>query len=249
VGDYQHMGILPAAMRNFLALLGWSPGGDREIMTLDEMIRLFSFEGIQQKSAIFDIVKLTWMNSQYISNTPADELLRIIRPQLEARRVLSVVNDEERLLQVIDFVKARSHTTNELVFLVASRLDRGWWAFDDKARKEVQKNEKTFVIAWTIAKDELEKLPHEQWEPKLLEGYLRQAAERHGLTTKQFFQPIRIAVSGSTVSEPVNQLLSGVGPQEVVSRLEQVIRSWPAVPSTPAQIGPITFPTSAGKSS
>src|SRR3989449_560494 len=50
VGDYQHMGILPAAMRNFLALLGWSPGGDREIMTLDEMIQLFSFAGIQQKA-------------------------------------------------------------------------------------------------------------------------------------------------------------------------------------------------------
>jgi len=59
VGDYQHMGILPAAMRNFLALLGWSPGGDREIMTLDEMIRLFSFAGIQQKAAIFDRTKLS----------------------------------------------------------------------------------------------------------------------------------------------------------------------------------------------
>src|SRR6266481_2246142 len=68
VGDYQHMGILPAAMRNFLALLGWSPGGDREIMTLDEMIQLFSFAGIQQKAAIFDMTKLEWMNGQYLSS-------------------------------------------------------------------------------------------------------------------------------------------------------------------------------------
>src|SRR5207253_2444875 len=83
VGDYQHMGILPAAMRNFLALLGWSPGGDREIMTLDEMIQLFSFAGIQQKAAIFDMTKLEWMNGQYLSMTPAEDLYPLVAPQPE----------------------------------------------------------------------------------------------------------------------------------------------------------------------
>src|SRR6266704_1005523 len=83
IGDYQHLGILPAAMRNFLALLGWSPGGDREIMTLDEMVRLFSFEGIQQKSAIFDMTKLEWMNGQYLSAAAADELYPFVAPQLD----------------------------------------------------------------------------------------------------------------------------------------------------------------------
>src|SRR5258708_5975042 len=78
VGDYQHQGILPAAMRNFLALLGWSPGGDREIMTLAEMIELFSLEGIQSKAAIFDTAKLEWMNGQYLSMTSAEENSSII---------------------------------------------------------------------------------------------------------------------------------------------------------------------------
>src|SRR5207245_10676544 len=82
-GAYQHMGILPAAMRNFLALLGWSPGGDREIMTLEEMIQLFSFAGIQQKAAIFDMTKLEWMNGQYLSMTPAEDLYPLVAPQLE----------------------------------------------------------------------------------------------------------------------------------------------------------------------
>src|SRR2546426_8064740 len=77
------MGILPAAMRNFLALLGWSPGGDREIMTLDEMIGLFSLEGIQKKPAIFDMTKLEWMNGQYLSMASADELYPLVSPQLE----------------------------------------------------------------------------------------------------------------------------------------------------------------------
>ncbi len=74
VGDYQHQGILPAAMRNFLALLGWSPGGDREIMPEEEMIRLFTLEGIQKKAAVFDTTKLEWMNGQYLSALPAEEL-------------------------------------------------------------------------------------------------------------------------------------------------------------------------------
>src|SRR4026207_713370 len=75
VGDYQHLGILPEAMRNFLALLGWSPGGDREIMPEAEMIQLFSLDGIQKKPAVFDPPKLEWMNGQYLSALPADELL------------------------------------------------------------------------------------------------------------------------------------------------------------------------------
>jgi glutamyl-tRNA synthetase len=84
VGDYQHMGILPAAMRNFLALLGWSPGGDREIMSRDEMIALFSFEGIQTKPAIFDMTKLEWMNGQYLSASSAQELYPLVAPKHSA---------------------------------------------------------------------------------------------------------------------------------------------------------------------
>ena len=66
VGDYQDQGIFPAAMRNFLALLGWSPGDDREIMPEAEMIAAFSLEGIQSKPAVFDAAKLEWMNGQYL---------------------------------------------------------------------------------------------------------------------------------------------------------------------------------------
>src|ERR671923_225073 len=66
VGDYQHLGILPEAMVNFLALLGWSPGNDIEVMTVDEMIRRFSTEGLLRKAAVFDPKKLEWMNGQHL---------------------------------------------------------------------------------------------------------------------------------------------------------------------------------------
>jgi glutamyl-tRNA synthetase len=106
VGDYQEQGIFPAAMRNFLALLGWSPGGDREIMPEDEMIRLFTLEGIQKKAAVFDTTKLEWMNGQYLSALPAAELLQPVRRQL-ARMGVDGNGD---LAEMIDSVKARSRT-------------------------------------------------------------------------------------------------------------------------------------------
>ena len=78
VGDYQHLGILPQAMNNFLALLGWSPGGDREVMTMDEMVQLFSEEGLLKKAAVFDTKKLEWMNGQHLSRLPRDELAPLV---------------------------------------------------------------------------------------------------------------------------------------------------------------------------
>src|SRR6266511_2504674 len=82
VGDYQAKGILPDAMRNFLALLGWSPGGDQEILSMEELRTLFSLEGILKKPAVFDLTKLEWMNGQYLSAKSAEELYPLVQPQI-----------------------------------------------------------------------------------------------------------------------------------------------------------------------
>src|SRR5438876_4719011 len=118
VGDYQHLGILPGAMLNFLALLGWSPGGDREIMTIPEMIELFSVDGLQKKAAIFDPKKLEWMNGQHLSLLANEALAPLVidalvdaelatRDQLETRR--------NWLLSLIDLLKVRSRTIDDIV--------------------------------------------------------------------------------------------------------------------------------------
>jgi glutamyl-tRNA synthetase len=236
VGDYQHLGILPAAMSNFLALLGWSPGGDREIMTRDEMVQLFSFEGIQKKAAVFDTVKLRWMNSQYISALSAEELAGVVAPSLRDKGI-DPVTERERILRVIDYVKARSHTTLELADMVASRLSKEYWFghFDSKALEAFKKNQSTYLSCLAHAKEALEGLPKEGWQnTQYLEDHLRKSATTWNLSTKDFFQPIRIAVSGSTVSEPVNQLLSGVGPQ-ALERIEILIQDPNKIPSSSAQ--------------
>ena len=213
VGDYQHMGILPAAMRNFLALLGWSPGGDREIMTQDEMIQLFSFEGIQQKAAIFDMTKLEWMNGQYLSATPAEALYPLVSPHLAQ---YAVRGDREAILRAIAAVKTRSRTTLDVARQVAVRLDATHLQLDEKAKKEIAKDPAGYKASLEAS---LAALSGTEWTTTALEQRLRALAEERGVAAGKVFQPIRIALSGGTVSEPVNELLYVVGKDAALKRL------------------------------
>src|SRR5438128_6781726 len=217
VGDYQHMGILPAAMRNFLALLGWSPGGDREIMTLEEMIQLFSFAGIQQKAAIFDMTKLEWMNGQYLSATSAEELYPLVQPQLER---LGLNGNRDAVLKAIGAVKTRSRTTLDVARQVAVRLDPRFVAFDEKAKREIAKDPPGYRAALEAS---VGALRDADWSPEDLEKTLRALAEQRGVAAGKVFQPIRIALTGGTVSEPVNQLLYVIGKEAALKRLEAAL--------------------------
>src|SRR5213594_5038737 len=214
VGDYQHLGILPAAMRNFLALLGWSPGGDREIMTMEEMIQLFSFEGIQKKAAIFDMTKLEWMNGQYLSMAAAEALYPLVAPQLEK---LGVNGNREAVLKAIAAVKTRSRTTLDVARQVAARLDAKHVVFDDKAKKEISKDPAGYKASLEAS---LAALADTDWTPEQLERRLRALAETRGVAAGKIFQPIRIALTGGTVSEPVNELLYVVGRDAALERLK-----------------------------
>ncbi len=123
VGDYQQLGILPAAMRNFLALLGWSPGGDRELFfDLQEMIDVFSVENVQKKSAVFDTTKLEWMNGQHLNRMAGRELLPVIAPLLQAQGVDPAAIPPSRLAEITDVVTERSRTTLDVARQVTARL-------------------------------------------------------------------------------------------------------------------------------
>ena len=216
VGDYRDQGIFPAAMRNFLALLGWSPGGDREILPEPEMIRLFSLEGIQSKPAVFDVAKLEWMNGQYLSATPADELLEPVRRELGR---LGVPADGRDLRPLIDAVKARSRTIVQLAEQVAVRLDRTHVRLDPKAEQLVRKMGAQFPRSLEIAQQALDAVPAGEWSADRLLEVLKGAAEQNGLKLGDLLQPIRVVLTGSTVSEPVNELLAVIGREESIGRL------------------------------
>src|SRR2546422_524426 len=201
VGDYQHMGILPAAMRNFLALLGWSPGGDREIMTLDEMIQLFSFAGIQQKAAIFDMTKLEWMNGQYLSASSAEELYPLVAPQLEQ---LGLNGRKDAVLRAIAAVKTRSRTTLDVAKQVAVHLDTTFVQLDQKAAKEIAKDPAGYKASLEAS---LAVLRGADWTPETLEQRLRGLAEQRGVAAGKVFQPIRIAPTGGAGAGPGDELV------------------------------------------
>jgi glutamyl-tRNA synthetase len=218
VGDYQDQGIFPAAMRNFLALLGWSPGGDREIMPEAEMIEAFSLEAIQGKPAVFDTAKLEWMNGQYLSATPAAELLEPVRRQLDR---LGADPGTRDLLPLIDAVKARSRTITQLAEQVAVRLDGPRGAPDAKADALMKKMGGAFQESLRRAADVLGSLPASGWNADAILDALKASAESSGTKLGDAMQPVRVALTGSTVSEPVNELLAVVGRDASLDRLRR----------------------------
>jgi len=215
VGDYQHLGILPEAMRNFLALLGWSPGGDREIMSMEELRSLFSLDGILKKPAVFDTTKLEWMNGQYLTAKSAEELYPLVQPELAKLGLNGGKKDD--VLRAITAVKTRSRTTLDVARQVAVRLDGKFVTLDDKAQKEIAKDPAGYHAALAAS---IVALKNAEWTPAGLEKVLRNLAEQRNVAAGKIFQPIRIALTGGTVSEPVNELLAVVGKEAAVRRLE-----------------------------
>lgn len=217
VGDYQDMGILPAAMRNFLALLGWSPGDDLEILPEEEMIRRFSLEGIQSKPAVFDTTKLEWMNGQYISMASAESLTGPVRRQLER---LGTDPDGRALDALIDAVKTRSRTVTQLAEQIAVRIDPARIVRDEKATKLVAKMGPAFGESLSQARRALAEVGPDGWQADHLLEVLKATAEAGSIKLGDLMQPIRVALTGTTVSEPVNELLVVVGREESLRRLE-----------------------------
>src|SRR5690606_22789061 len=119
VGDYQHLGILPQAMVNFLALLGWSPGGEfEEVMTLDELVQAFSEEKLLRKASVFDPKKLEWMNGQHLSRIPLDEPGPRVTP-LIVKAGLATADElaarREWYLKLLDLLRVRSRLVDDIV--------------------------------------------------------------------------------------------------------------------------------------
>ena len=111
--EYRKMGYLPQAMVNFLALLGWSPGGDREILTPEEIVKEFTLERIGKTGAMFDLTKLNWMNNQYMKQASLEELLPVFQSALADRGWWSTELDPRWVGKVIELYKSRVDTVED----------------------------------------------------------------------------------------------------------------------------------------
>jgi glutamyl-tRNA synthetase len=216
VADYQHEGILPQAMVNFLALLGWSPGNDRELFfDLAEMVEAFSFEAVQKKAAVFDLKKLTWMNGEHLRHVGTARVAQLIAPDIAGL-------DPVRAEATITSVLPRSWTTLDVVRQVRIRAGLDPATPDEKAAAAIAKDPEGFQAALRMVVDLLRGTA--DWSVAGLDAQLRQLAEAQGLKPGAVMQPVRIVLTGATVSEPVNELLVLIGEDEALARLEAAIR-------------------------
>ena len=223
VGDYEHMGILPQAMLNFLALLGWSPGADREIMTVPEMIELFSTDGLLKKASVFDPAKLEWMNGQHLMMSAAAELAPRVTPAI-VRAGLATAEELERrrdwYLSLLDLLKVRSRTIDDIVKQTAPYLRRDVVYDPDAVAKQWKDRAATAELLSAIRQT---LVALRAWDTASMEDALRTLAETRGVTAGKLFQPLRVALTGVTVSPGIFDVLVLLGREQSLARLSAAL--------------------------
>ena len=223
VGDYQHMGILPEAMLNFLALLGWSPGNDIEVMSMDDMVRLFSDEHLSKKAAVFDPQKLEWMNGQHLARATAERLLPVVTRALEAAGLTTAADVEARrdwFAALIDLLKGRARTVDDIARMARPYLLERVEYDPDAVAKQWKDRDATIRIL-EAARDLLSK--ESDWSAAGLETAMRQMAEAIGVASGKVFQPLRVALTGLAVSPGIFDVLLTLGRERSVARVTDAI--------------------------
>ena len=223
VGDYEHQGLLPGAMLNFLALLGWSPGGDREVMTLQEMIELFTPDGLQRKAAVFDPKKLEWMNGQHLSRVPLEELEPQVTPSMIAAGLVStemIAKRREWYLSLLDLLRVRARTIDDIV-RQAEPYFRDTISYDPDAIAKNWKDPAAAADTLESARAALENAP--EWNAEILEATLRGLAESRGVAAGKVFQPLRVALTGMSVSPGIFEVLLMQGRELSLKRIRDAV--------------------------
>jgi len=237
VGDYQHEGILPGAMLNFLALLGWSPGNDIEVMSLDQMVELFNTDGLQKKAAIFDPKKLEWMNGQHLNLMTSAELVARVAPAMEAAGLATVAELEQRrdwFVALLDLLKVRARTMDDIVRQAVPYF-RDTITYDPDSVAKTWKDRAATADILARIRQALEETT--TWETGPLEESLRVLAEQLGLGEKagKLFQPLRVALTGLMASPGIFEVLLMLGRDRSLSRIDAAVgylRQASVIPST-----------------
>ncbi|MFL5612177.1 MAG: glutamate--tRNA ligase [Gemmatimonadaceae bacterium] len=224
VGDYRHMGILPQAMLNFLALLGWSPGNDIEVMTVPQMIEMFSTDGLSKKAAIFDPKKLEWMNGQHLSLLSSAALAPLVIDGLIEANLTTRGEIERRsewLIALIDLLKVRSRTIDDIVRQAAPYLAEHV-SYDAEAVAKQWKDRSATIEMLSSMRNTLATI--NKWDPQQMEEALRAEAERRGMGPGKLFQPLRVALTGLTVSAGIFDVLALLGRDRSLARIDEATK-------------------------
>lgn len=215
--EYRQQGYLSQALVNFIALLGWAPGGDREILSLKDIIKEFDIKNVKSVNAVFDIEKLNWMNGQYINKMQNEELLELLLLDFKQRWKIVDVADKKWLLKVISLFKERSNTL----------VDFTKWAeiiFDEEMKWDQDAVNKRLRIekGGDILTNIIEKFSDiKDFTADTAETAVRESAEKMNIKAANIIHAVRVAVSGKLMGPGLFELLDVLGKDKVLKRLEQ----------------------------
>ena len=223
VGEYESQGLLPEAMVNFLALLGWSPGDDQEVMSVEELVQRFSMERVLKKSSIFDLKKLDWLSGQHFNASTAEALEPALTEGIEAAGLATRRELEERrewYLSLIDLLKTRARRIPDLVNLARPFLVEDL-EFDTEAVAKHWLKAPAEVLEQLMALRTT--LEAATWEPESLEEVIRGYAEEISVGAGKVIHPLRVAVTGRDASPGIFEVLAFLGRVTVLARLDDAI--------------------------
>jgi glutamyl-tRNA synthetase len=215
--SYKEMGIVPEAFRNFLALLGWSPQGvekDREIFSSEELIGLFSLEGISKSNAVFDNDKLAWFNTEYIRAYSPERLLPLIENEW-AKTGFAPERTTEEILAAIDLLKPRARSLKDFAGAFKAYFSDEF-EFDTAAVTKFFKDESLPTLLTELgsryeAAGEFTEASTEQ--------VLRAFAEEKGIKAGALINGSRVALTGQGVAPSLFAVMAALGRERVVARL------------------------------
>ncbi|PKU25782.1 glutamate--tRNA ligase [Telmatospirillum siberiense] len=215
---YRDMGYLPEALRNYLLRLGWGHGDD-EIISTEQAMEWFDLAGIGRSPSRFDMVKLGNLNGHYLRQASDERLVELITPRLTALTGQDVDPGHADLLrQAMGGLKERAKTLVELTESAAFYLRTRPLALDDKAAKLLDAGGRD-----TLARFAQILAAQQNWRQDTLEEEARRFAEEQGLKLGQIAQPLRAALTGSTVSPPIFEVMRILGREESLARIKDVL--------------------------
>ncbi|MDD4169274.1 MAG: glutamate--tRNA ligase [Desulfotomaculaceae bacterium] len=222
VEEFREQGYLPEALLNYLALLGWSPEDDSEILSLADMVRQFSLDRVGKTAAIYDLKKLTWLNGHYLNETAPDRVTNQVIPLLKERRLIPEEfpqNYYYYIMEVVGTVRTRVKTINEIV-------DASTYFFSDDFeydQKGVNKHFCKLGVAKLLkqARYVLEKV--DPFNMELTEFAYRELIEELGIKSGDLIHPTRLALSGRTMTPGLFDVMVTLGKEKSIGRLDRAI--------------------------
>ncbi len=219
--EFRDDGYLPEAILNFMALLGWTPPSGKEILSISEMIEEFDIRNVNVSSPVFDIVKLDWMNGEYIRRMDDAKLAEKIEEYLVGIKWTDAIKPEikEKILKLAPLVKERIKRLSDFVPMTDFIFEQP--EYEKAIFEKVIKNADQRQIAQQVLMT-LQGLS-KPWNAKAFEMAFRKLAEELKVSVSEMFQFIRVAISGQTITPPLFESIEILGEEEVLRRVNLVV--------------------------